>query len=54
MRRTRGSAAECVADELLGDVAQRLDLVPREDVRQDDEPVAAIGGQIGGRQHDSS
>ena len=43
-----------VAHELLGDAAQRLDLVPREDVGQHDEPVAAVGGEIGGRQHNSS
>jgi len=37
-----------VAYELLSDAAERLDLAPRQDVGQHDEPVAAIRGEIGG------
>ena len=43
-----------VTHELVGDPAQRFGLLRRQDVGQHDEPVAAIGGEVGLRQHGSS
>ena len=70
MRRTRGSAGECeffevidvviggdrarVAHEFVGRIAKRRDLVSSENPGHYDEPVAAVSGEIGGRQHGSS